>query len=161
MNRLGISGLRKFRGGSVDEIGDAVDERAAARAQCISHAIDCRTAPRPFRCTTLPLTCTIIPFGPSKISRVRSASTSPARMAHGEGRHPPPAGRRRLPHRRPNHPGEITRDEYAAALLPVQALPISWVEARDISNAVLSLVSDEARYVTGVTLPVDGGVMVK
>jgi NAD(P)-dependent dehydrogenase (short-subunit alcohol dehydrogenase family) len=28
----------------------------------------------------------------------------------------------------------------------------------DISNAVAWLVSDEARYVTGITLPIDGGM---
>ena len=43
----------------------------------------------------------------------------------------------------------------------MQALPIPWVDARDISNAVLFLASDEARYVTGVTLPVDAGALVK
>ena len=32
------------------------------------------------------------------------------------------------------------------------------MEPRDISNAVLFLASDEARYITGVTLPVDAGV---
>jgi (+)-trans-carveol dehydrogenase len=36
-------------------------------------------------------------------------------------------------------------------------LPIPWVEAVDISNALLWLASDEARYVTGVALPVDAG----
>jgi SDR family mycofactocin-dependent oxidoreductase len=37
------------------------------------------------------------------------------------------------------------------------ALPVPMVEPVDISNAILWLVSDEARYVTGVTLPVDAG----
>jgi SDR family mycofactocin-dependent oxidoreductase len=37
------------------------------------------------------------------------------------------------------------------------ALPVAMVEPVDISNAILWLVSDEARYVTGVTLPVDAG----
>lgn len=36
-------------------------------------------------------------------------------------------------------------------------LPVEMVEAVDISNAILWLVSDEARYVTGVALPVDAG----
>ena len=36
-------------------------------------------------------------------------------------------------------------------------LPIAWLEPQDISNAALFLASDEARYVTGVNLPVDGG----
>jgi (+)-trans-carveol dehydrogenase len=31
------------------------------------------------------------------------------------------------------------------------------VEPVDISNALLFLASDEARYITGVTLPVDAG----
>jgi (+)-trans-carveol dehydrogenase len=35
------------------------------------------------------------------------------------------------------------------------------MEPVDISNAVLCLASDEARYITGVTLPVDAGVLVK
>jgi NAD(P)-dependent dehydrogenase (short-subunit alcohol dehydrogenase family) len=34
-------------------------------------------------------------------------------------------------------------------------------EPIDISNAIAWLVSDEARYVTGVTLPVDAGFCVK
>lgn len=41
------------------------------------------------------------------------------------------------------------------------ALDVPMVEAVDISNAVLWLASDEARYVTGVTLPVDAGMLVR
>jgi SDR family mycofactocin-dependent oxidoreductase len=37
------------------------------------------------------------------------------------------------------------------------ALPVDLVEPVDISNAIVWLVSDDARYVTGVTLPVDAG----
>jgi NAD(P)-dependent dehydrogenase (short-subunit alcohol dehydrogenase family) len=37
------------------------------------------------------------------------------------------------------------------------ALPVEMLEPSDISNAVLWLVSDEARFVTGVALPVDAG----
>ncbi|WP_320783524.1 mycofactocin-coupled SDR family oxidoreductase [Streptomyces sp. CRN 30] len=37
------------------------------------------------------------------------------------------------------------------------ALPVDVIEPLDVSNAVLWLASDEARYVTGVTLPVDAG----
>ena len=37
------------------------------------------------------------------------------------------------------------------------ALPVNMVEPVDISNAICWLVSDDARYVTGVTLPVDAG----
>jgi NAD(P)-dependent dehydrogenase (short-subunit alcohol dehydrogenase family) len=37
------------------------------------------------------------------------------------------------------------------------ALPVQLVETRDISNAVVWLCSEGARYVTGTTLPVDAG----
>lgn len=40
------------------------------------------------------------------------------------------------------------------------AMPIELLEAVDISNAIVWLCSDEARYVTGVTLPVDAGFMI-
>ena len=37
------------------------------------------------------------------------------------------------------------------------ALPVDMVEPVDISNAILWLVSDDGRYVTGITVPVDAG----
>jgi (+)-trans-carveol dehydrogenase len=40
-------------------------------------------------------------------------------------------------------------------------MPIPWVEPAEISNAVLWLAPDESRYVTGITLPVDAGQMLK
>jgi (+)-trans-carveol dehydrogenase len=43
----------------------------------------------------------------------------------------------------------------------MHTLPIGWVEPEDVANAVLFLASDEARYVTGVTLPIDGGSCLK
>jgi SDR family mycofactocin-dependent oxidoreductase len=54
-----------------------------------------------------------------------------------------------------------TREEAAEAFQATNVLPVPWVEPRDISNAVLWLASDEARYVTGVTLPVDAGYTIR
>ena len=54
-----------------------------------------------------------------------------------------------------------TKEGFATAAVVMNALPLPWVEAVDISNAVLFLASDEARYITGVTLPVDAGALVK
>jgi SDR family mycofactocin-dependent oxidoreductase len=53
------------------------------------------------------------------------------------------------------------RQELADAGTAINALPVPWLEPTDISNAVLFLASDEARYITGVTLPVDAGFLVK
>ncbi|HTK65951.1 MAG TPA: mycofactocin-coupled SDR family oxidoreductase [Pseudonocardia sp.] len=50
-----------------------------------------------------------------------------------------------------------TREDALAGLTGMQALPIPCVHTSDISNAILWLASEEARYVTGVNLPVDGG----
>ena len=54
-----------------------------------------------------------------------------------------------------------TQDDFAPVSQLMHVLPTPWVEAQDISNAVLFLVSDESRFITGVTLPVDAGVMLK
>ncbi|MFI9536373.1 mycofactocin-coupled SDR family oxidoreductase [Nocardia fusca] len=50
-----------------------------------------------------------------------------------------------------------TREEFAEAARTMNMLPIPWVEAVDIANASLFLASEEARYITAVTLPVDAG----
>jgi NAD(P)-dependent dehydrogenase (short-subunit alcohol dehydrogenase family) len=50
------------------------------------------------------------------------------------------------------HPEELSKLAHA--------LPVELLEAVDISNAIVWLCSEEARYVTGVTLPVDAGFMI-
>jgi NAD(P)-dependent dehydrogenase (short-subunit alcohol dehydrogenase family) len=50
-----------------------------------------------------------------------------------------------------------TLEDTIPAYTRFNLLPVPWVEPRDISNAVLFLLSDEARYVTSVALPVDAG----
>ncbi|MEV5835015.1 mycofactocin-coupled SDR family oxidoreductase [Nocardia sp. NPDC052112] len=54
-----------------------------------------------------------------------------------------------------------TVDDFIPVAKMFHVLPIAWVEPEDISNAVLFLASDESRYITGVALPVDGGMMLK
>jgi SDR family mycofactocin-dependent oxidoreductase len=57
--------------------------------------------------------------------------------------------------------GEPTRERFAAVSRTFNALPVPWVETIDVANALLFLVSDEARYITGVTLPVDAGALMR
>lgn len=52
-------------------------------------------------------------------------------------------------------------DDMAPICQMFHTLPVPWVDAEDISNAVLFFASDESRYVTGVTLPVDAGSCLK
>jgi (+)-trans-carveol dehydrogenase len=52
-------------------------------------------------------------------------------------------------------------DDLKVVAQMMHTLPIGWVEPEDISNAVLFLASDESRYITGVTLPVDAGSCLK
>jgi SDR family mycofactocin-dependent oxidoreductase len=57
------------------------------------------------------------------------------------------------------NPGPADVEPIAAQFMHV--LPHGWVEPEDISNAILFLVSDEARYITGVPLPIDLGSLLK
>ena len=52
-------------------------------------------------------------------------------------------------------------DDMAVVAQLMHVLPVGWVEPVDISNAVLFLASDEARYVTGLPVTVDAGSMLK
>jgi len=49
------------------------------------------------------------------------------------------------------------REDFAEAAIPLNALPIPWIDPRDVAHAVAWLAGDEARYVTGIALPVDAG----
>jgi SDR family mycofactocin-dependent oxidoreductase len=54
-----------------------------------------------------------------------------------------------------------SKEKFAELFETLHPLPVPYVQPVDISNAILFLVSDEARYITGVTLPVDAGYTVK
>ena len=54
-----------------------------------------------------------------------------------------------------------TIEDFKARAQHIHLLPIAYLEPEDIANAAIFLNSDEGRYITGVTLPVDGGATAK
>ncbi|GAA4790351.1 mycofactocin-coupled SDR family oxidoreductase [Actinomycetospora chlora] len=56
---------------------------------------------------------------------------------------------------------EPTQEKAIPGFTSLNALEIPWIESVDVANAVLFLLSDEARYITGATLPVDAGAAIK
>jgi (+)-trans-carveol dehydrogenase len=54
-----------------------------------------------------------------------------------------------------------TTDDFARRSQDMHVLPVPWVQPQDISAALVFLASDDARYITGVTLPVDAGNLLK
>lgn len=61
---------------------------------------------------------------------------------------------------RPDLPNP-TQEDFAARSQMGQVIPVPWVEADDISAAVLFLASDDARFITGTALPIDAGRLLK
>jgi SDR family mycofactocin-dependent oxidoreductase len=59
------------------------------------------------------------------------------------------------------HPTQEDAEKPGSPFRALHVLDIPWVEPVDISEAVLFLASDAARYITGVQLPIDAGFMVK
>jgi len=58
---------------------------------------------------------------------------------------------------RPDLSRPPTRQEFAEAASTMNMLAVPWVDPVDVVNASLFLASDEARYITSVSLPVDAG----
>jgi SDR family mycofactocin-dependent oxidoreductase len=56
-------------------------------------------------------------------------------------------------------PATVTLEDMGSVLDPLSPMPAPWVAPEDIADAVAWLVSDSARYVTGVALPVDLGML--
>jgi (+)-trans-carveol dehydrogenase/(-)-trans-carveol dehydrogenase len=62
---------------------------------------------------------------------------------------------------RPDAQGVPDEDEVARLMAASHPMGVPWVEPRDISDAVLFLASDEARFITGTSLPVDAGLLAR
>lgn len=54
-----------------------------------------------------------------------------------------------------------SREDAELAFTFFQAMPIPYVEPEDVANLALFLASDEARYITGQQIGVDGGALLK
>lgn len=52
-------------------------------------------------------------------------------------------------------------EDAAEVLKARHLLPVPWVEPVDVSNAVVFLASDEARYITGTQIVIDAGLLAK
>ena len=52
---------------------------------------------------------------------------------------------------------DAVQDAFAA----VQVLPFPWLDAQDVTDLVMFLVSDEASRITGSSMRIDGGAVTK
>jgi SDR family mycofactocin-dependent oxidoreductase len=50
-----------------------------------------------------------------------------------------------------------TYDDFGETFTGMNLIPVPWLQPEDVAAAVAFLASDDARYITGITLPVDAG----
>lgn len=58
------------------------------------------------------------------------------------------------------HMAAVFAENPDSSAMTSNLLPVPFVEPLDVTNAVVWLLSDKARYITGVALPVDAGFAV-
>jgi NAD(P)-dependent dehydrogenase (short-subunit alcohol dehydrogenase family) len=54
-----------------------------------------------------------------------------------------------------------TLEDAKGSLATLNLLPVPYIESQDVSNAILFLVAETGRYITGVALPIDAGALAK
>ncbi len=59
---------------------------------------------------------------------------------------------------RPDKAPHATYEDFVEAAKARHTLPIAHIEPVDVSNALVFLASDEGRFITGITLPIDAGL---
>lgn len=62
---------------------------------------------------------------------------------------------------RPDLEGTVTKDDFRPASEFYHALPTPWLEPEDVAELVLFLASDASKNMTGTSIPIDAGCMVK
>lgn len=62
---------------------------------------------------------------------------------------------------RPDIDGKVSKDDFKLASQFYHALPTPWLEPEDVAELVLFLASDASKYMTGASIPIDAGCMIK
>ncbi|MEO3760181.1 mycofactocin-coupled SDR family oxidoreductase [Mycobacterium sp. B14F4] len=62
---------------------------------------------------------------------------------------------------RPDLQGEVRKEDFQPASEFYHALPTAWLEPEDVAELVLFLASDASKHMTGASIPLDAGCMVK
>ncbi|WP_176561930.1 mycofactocin-coupled SDR family oxidoreductase [Mycolicibacterium palauense] len=62
---------------------------------------------------------------------------------------------------RPDLEGDVTKEDFRLASEFYHALPTAWLEPEDVAELVLFLASDASKYMTGTSIPIDAGCMIK
>jgi (+)-trans-carveol dehydrogenase len=60
---------------------------------------------------------------------------------------------------RPAH--KQTQEAFARVSQSLNVMPVPWLQPGDVSDLVAFLASDEARYITGTSIPVDAGMAIR
>lgn len=55
----------------------------------------------------------------------------------------------------------VTRDDFLPASEHFHALPVPWIEPEDVADLALFLASDASKNITGASIPIDAGCMIK
>lgn len=62
---------------------------------------------------------------------------------------------------RPDLDGVVTKEDFLPASQAYHALPSPWLEPEDVAELVLFLASDASKHMTGTSIPIDLGCLIK